>query len=241
MTRLSCVAVDFVRAGCSDRCPGLGVRAAGTALMLDTGSPFSRRRSASRCTRKLPAKAKRCPRPDRGGSGTSSCSPPTLPARSIPSEMNGRLMFAPPKTSAGSRTVALPQFLVEVMVEHVARFSQSGPEGLVFVMPEGTPLRRENFRRRVWYPAVKSAGMAGFRFHDLRHTNATLAAASGAPLPALMARLGHASAAAAIRYQHKIQGQDEAVADFLETVGRAVAQVGDEHGRHHARSSLQLS
>ncbi len=45
-----------------------------------------------------------------------------------------------------------------------------------------------------------------------RDTNATLAAASGAPLPALIARLGHASAAAAIRYQHKIEGQDEAVA-----------------------------
>ena len=55
----------------------------------------------------------------------------------------------------------------------------------------------------------------------MRHTNATLAAASGAPLVALMARLGHASAAAAIRYQHKIEGQDETVADFLELVGRA--------------------
>jgi integrase len=136
-------------------------------------------------------------------------------------EVNGRLMFAPPKTAAGVRTVALPQFLVEVIVEHVARFSQPGPEGLVFVMPEGTPLRRENFRRRVWYPAVAAVGMEGFRFHDLRHTNATLAAASGAPLVALMARLGHASAAAAIRYQHKIEGQDESVAEFLESVGRA--------------------
>ena len=52
------------------------------------------------------------------------------------------------------------------------------------------------------------------------HTNATLAAASGAPLPALMARLGHASAAAAIRYQHNVAGQDEAVATFLQEVWR---------------------
>lgn len=140
-------------------------------------------------------------------------------------EVNGRLMFAPPKTAAGVRTVALPQFLVEVMVEHVARYSQTGPDGLVFVMPEGTPLRRENFRRRVWYPAVAAVGMEGFRFHDLRHTNATLAAASGAPLVAPMARLGHASAPAAIRYQHKIEGQDEAVAEFLEGIGRAAIPV----------------
>lgn len=133
-------------------------------------------------------------------------------------EVNGHLMFAPPKTAAGVRSVALPQFLVEVMVEHIAGYSRPGPEALVFVMPEGTPLRRENFRRRVWYPAVAAVGMEGFRFHDLRHTNATLAAASGAPLVALMARLGHASAAAAIRYQHNIEGQDERVASFLESV-----------------------
>ncbi|HEV2121928.1 MAG TPA: site-specific integrase, partial [Chloroflexota bacterium] len=137
-------------------------------------------------------------------------------------EVNGRLIFSAPKTAAGVRTVALPPFLVEVMVDHVARYGQPGADGLVFVMPEGTPLRRENFRRRVWYPAVRAAGMEGFRFHDLRHTNATLAAASGAPLPALMARLGHASAAAAIRYQHRIEGQDEEVAEYLEAFGGLV-------------------
>jgi integrase len=141
-------------------------------------------------------------------------------------EINGRLSFAPPKTSAGTRTVALPEFLVEVVVEHIAHFSQPGPENLVFVMPEGTPLRRENFRRRVWYPAVDAVGMQGFRFHDLRHTNATLAAASGAPLAALMARLGHASAAAAIRYQHQVEGQDETVAAYLDDVGRGLSARG---------------
>jgi integrase len=66
--------------------------------------------------------------------------------------------------------------------------------------------------------------MEGFRLHDLRHTNATLAAASMAPLVALIDRRGHASAAAAIRYQHKGDGQDEAVAEFLESVGRNMAR-----------------
>ena len=67
--------------------------------------------------------------------------------------------------------------------------------------------------------------METLRFHDLRHTNATLAAASGAHLPALMQRLGHASAAAAIRYQHRLDGQDESAADFLEDVGRSACGV----------------
>jgi integrase len=46
-------------------------------------------------------------------------------------EIAGHLMFAPPKTSAGVRTVALPPFLVEVMVEHVARPSASAHEKMV--------------------------------------------------------------------------------------------------------------
>ena len=36
-----------------------------------------------------------------------------------------------------------------------------------------------------------------------------------------MARLGHASSDAALRYQHRMAGQDEAIAEFLDTVGRA--------------------
>lgn len=77
-------------------------------------------------------------------------------------------------------------------------------------------MRRSNFRRRVWLPATRDVGVEGLRFHDLRHTAATLAAASGASLRALMSRIGHASAAAAIRYQHVIDGQDADIVDYLE-------------------------
>jgi integrase len=104
------------------------------------------------------------------------------------------------------------------MVEHLARWSERGIDGLVFVMPEGTPLRRENIRKRVWLPACRATGVEGVRFHCLRHTNAALAAASGAPLRAVMHRLGHASAAAALRYQHRMIGQDESIAEFLQNV-----------------------
>jgi integrase len=77
----------------------------------------------------------------------------------------------------------------------------------------------------VWFPGLRDAGIEErMRFHDLRHTNATLAAASGAPLRAVMHRLGHASAAAALRYQHRLEGQDEAIADFLDQL--AVGPIG---------------
>ena len=80
-------------------------------------------------------------------------------------------------------------------------------------------MRRANFRRRVWEPATAAVGVSGLRFHDLRHTAATLAAASGTSLKALMARIGHASVAAAMRYQHVIDGQDAEIVAYLERFG----------------------
>ena len=85
----------------------------------------------------------------------------------------------------------------------------------MFPAMEGGPMRRSNFRRRVWEPATAEVGVSGLRFHDLRHTAATLAAASGTSLKALMARIGHASAAAALRYQHVIDGQDADIVRYL--------------------------
>ncbi|MEO5842791.1 MAG: site-specific integrase [Acidimicrobiales bacterium] len=136
-------------------------------------------------------------------------------------EINGTLTWGPPKTEAGVRTVALPSFLVDLLEAHLASFGGPDAHDLVFVTADGAPLRRHNFRKRVWLPACAVTGLEGLRFHDLRHTNATLAAASGAPLRALMTRLGHASSDAALRYQHRMAGQDEAIAAFLDTVGRA--------------------
>ena len=141
--------------------------------------------------------------------------------------VNGHLSFGPPKTRAGSRTVTIPPFVAAALEDHLRTLADRSPDALVFVAPDGGPLRRENFRRRVWLPATRAAGLDGLRFHDLRHTGATLAAASGAPLRALMARLGHNSAAAALRYQHVLDDEDTTIADYVE-----------ELGAHHSRPSL---
>lgn len=87
---------------------------------------------------------------------------------------------------------------------------------------------RTNFRRRVWEPATTQADMGGFRFHDLRHTAATLAAGSGASLNALMARIGHASAAAALRYQHVIDGGDAEIVQYLERLGSSSSKIDEK-------------
>jgi integrase len=128
---------------------------------------------------------------------------------------DGTTMFAVPKTDAARRTVAIPPHLLPTIADHLRDWADPQPDGLVFPAPEGGPLRRSNFNRRVWTPACRQAGISGFRFHDLRHTGNTLAAATGASTKDLMARMGHASPRAALIYQHSTAERDRAIAQAL--------------------------
>jgi integrase len=85
------------------------------------------------------------------------------------------------------------------------------PDALLFPTPHGGYLSRIHFRQRVWLPALKATGLA-FRFHDLRHSALTWAAASGATIAELMHRAGHTTPDAALRYQHATEDRDAAVA-----------------------------
>ncbi len=144
-------------------------------------------------------------------------------------EVNGTLSYSPPKTKAGKRTIGIPSFVARSLAVHVDLYALPGEQGLVFPSTDGEPMRRSNFRRRVWEPATQAVGMTGFRFHDLRHTAATLAAASGTSLKALMARIGHASAGAALRYQHVIDGQDADIVRYLERFADAPPVPTNDH------------
>lgn len=157
--------------------------------------------------------------------------------------MNGQLSFGAPKTAAGRRTVGIPSFVARALKMHMSLYSEPGDDGLVFPAVDGGPMRRSNFRRRVWEPATAEASVSGLRFHDLRHTAATLAAASGTSLKALMARIGHASAAAALRYQHVIDGQDAEIVRYLERFGEQppVPPDGDDVPSAALRRGQELS
>ncbi|CCG02404.1 site-specific integrase [Blastococcus saxobsidens] len=129
----------------------------------------------------------------------------------------GRL-YGPPKSAAGRRSVAIPPHIIGDLERHLRMYAQAGAHGLVFVGPKGGPIRNNNFASRVWAPAAEAAGLpAGSHLHDLRGWGATIAARHGATTKELMHRLGHASAAAALRYQRAEQERDAALAAAMST------------------------
>lgn len=73
----------------------------------------------------------------------------------------------------------------------------------------------------MFWPARKRAGRPDLRWHDLRHTGAVLAAATGATLAELMGRLGHSTPGAALRYQHVAEGRDAVIAQRLSDLAQA--------------------
>ena len=87
-------------------------------------------------------------------------------------------------------------------------------DSLVFPNESGEHLQPSTLYRH-WYKARAEAGRDDLRWHDLRHSGAVLAAATGASLAELMARLGHSTPQAAMRYQHAAQGRDREIAALL--------------------------
>lgn len=128
--------------------------------------------------------------------------------------MKGRTLTKGPKTSAGRRTLALPPNLTDDLADHLARFVGPEPDALVFTGEKGGPLTKAVLHK-AWEQTRASIGRPDLRLHDLRHTGLTLAAATGATTAELMHRAGHASATAALRYQHATADRDRVLADAL--------------------------
>jgi integrase len=146
-------------------------------------------------------------------------------------EVAGKFIVSPPKTAAGQRVVVLPAVAVAALADHLDDYAAPGPDGLVFPSGRGTYLQRSNFSRLVWRPAVQQLGLDGLRFHDLRHTAATLAAAAGATTKELMERMGHTSPAVALRYQHVMADRQGAIAAALDGLVREAENGNRPAGR----------
>ncbi|HEY5273591.1 MAG TPA: site-specific integrase [Acidimicrobiales bacterium] len=130
----------------------------------------------------------------------------------------GGVVLGPPKSAASRRTLALPQVLVNLLAEHVARLGLTGADvdGLLFPAPGGGPLRYANWRSRVWVPACKAAGLSPLGFHDLRRLSATLLVREGVDVKTAQTRLGHSDVRLTLGlYAQAVAEADRAAADHL--------------------------
>lgn len=158
-------------------------------------------------------------------------------------ELSGELTWGPPKTGAGRRAVAIPATLADLLAEQLARpiVVQSG---LIFPSARGQPMRRSHFARRIWAPAIKTLGLDGLRFHDLRHTAVALAISQGAHPKALQERMGHSSVTVTLdRYGHLYEGLDAHIADCLDDLlrnSRGLPAASDPSNDHRIDSSNDI-
>lgn len=154
--------------------------------------------------------------------------------------VGGRWLIGPPKTDAGIRTVFLPAFVAAALEAHLGEHVPKDDNSLVFGTASGNFLARSNFGA-TFRRAVQACGLPPVRVHELRHTGATLAAATGASTAELMHRLGHASPAAALVYQHDVADRDAEIARALDALvtGGDVVPIQAARGASRARAGAR--
>jgi len=87
----------------------------------------------------------------------------------------------------------------------------------VFINEEGRQLDHGNFRRRVFYPILTKAGLRRIRFHDLRHTFASLLLQQGESPQYVKEQMGHHSIQVTVDiYGHLIPGANRKAVDRLD-------------------------
>ena len=134
--------------------------------------------------------------------------------RALSQMADGKLIVGPPKTEAGRRTVAIPPHVIPVLITHLAAYTAEDLDALVFTGEKGGPVR-PHVLQQAWVRAKQATTLPQYHLHDLRHASNTWAAATGASTKELMARMGHASSEAALRYQHASADRDRTIAAAL--------------------------
>jgi len=120
-----------------------------------------------------------------------------------------------PKTESSQRTVVLPRFVLDAIDEHLTEFVVGDPDSPLFPGEAGGIISDGWFQRE-WRLAKRTLGLPEMHFHDLRHTAGTIATQQGATMKEVMARLGHSTTSAAIRYQKAAADRDQVIADKLD-------------------------
>ena len=112
--------------------------------------------------------------------------------------VRGSVQFSEPKTARSRRTITLPDVVATALRKHRSRQleerltagSRWRESGLVFTTPIGTPIGTHSLHR-TFKAILRGAGLPDIRYHDLRHTAATLLLAQGVDPRTIMETLGH--------------------------------------------------
>ena len=130
-----------------------------------------------------------------------------------------------PKTRKTRRCIRVTESAVEALERHRERqeAERGAPNAswasqeLVFRTRRGTPIRRDTLHAKYWKPLLGRAGLPDVRFHDLRHTCATLLLTKGVHPKIVSELLGHSSVAITLdTYSHVIPGLGDAAAAAME-------------------------
>ena len=143
-------------------------------------------------------------------------------------EVKGQLRVSVPKTRASIRRLVLPPGVVEVL----RQYRETVNSRWMFPSPvkEDTPMTPGAVRR--WLQIIlERAGCKRIRFHDLRHTFATLSLENGMDVKTLSSMLGHVSAATTLDIYTHVTGdmQSEAAAKIDRGLGNKVDEESQEY------------
>lgn len=145
--------------------------------------------------------------------------------RTLSTAMGGGVRFGPPKTARSRRSIRVPKLALTALRRHrkaqlEQRMKLSGiweDHDLVFTTGVGTPLSRADLITRSFKPLLRRASLPDIRFHDLRHTCATLLLSRGVHAKLVQELLGHSTIAVTLdTYSHVLPGMDDGLADTMD-------------------------
>jgi integrase len=137
------------------------------------------------------------------------------------------ISFSPPKTAKSRRSIKLPKSALSSLKRHheaqlVERKKLDGlwkDYDLVFTTQVGTPITRQDLITRSFKPLLRRAGLPDIRFHDLRHTCATLLLGRGVHAKLVQELLGHATISVTLdTYSHALPSMGDRTATAMEDV-----------------------
>lgn len=140
--------------------------------------------------------------------------PSTIQVRRAVTRVDGEFVIGSPKSEAGLRDVVIPPHVRPVLQEYLNALPDD-PQALVFPATRTGSHMQPSALYKPFYRARREVGVPSLRWHDLRHFAGTTAAVAGATMGEVMARLGHSTQHAAMRYQGVAANRDAVIASAL--------------------------